>query len=293
MTENTLSKLFKEFNKNKINYIIRGKYKHLPDTLNGGDVDILIDKKDFRKIKKILRIMRFIYYPFAKPHFFYYFYDKDLGLIQLDILLTSNFPKKKKYNEFFIPENNKFITIKKSFFARVSTYLKRKSHFLFRGKLICFVGPDGSGKSTLAQNSLKNLSKFPIQKKYIHFGSLKPAAVYRAIDRIKKLLIVYYYLFIGKIVITDRYIYLTFRKSFSIFSKLIQFIAPKPNIVFVLKSTEKTLQKRRGKDSLNSKDIFDLYTLFEKIKRKIDVNSEKSEEECLEFLINKILNLYR
>ena len=57
MKNNILNKLFKSFETQEIKYCVRGRYAHLPDSLDGGDVDLLIDKKDFKIAKKLLKIL--------------------------------------------------------------------------------------------------------------------------------------------------------------------------------------------------------------------------------------------
>jgi len=59
MKKNTLVTLFEGFNEQKIKYCIRGRYKHLPKTLDGGDVDILIKKNDFSSALKIIKNLGF------------------------------------------------------------------------------------------------------------------------------------------------------------------------------------------------------------------------------------------
>jgi len=145
---NTLEKLFKSLEKKKIPYCVRGRYKHLPKTLDGGDVDLLIEKRSFNEALKVLKTLGFHFYPHTKPNLFFYHHDNSIGLIQLDIILTKKFPKTKKYKSFFIPADGKTIPNRKPKIKRLQTGIQRRLHWFLRGPIIVFEGPDGSGKTT-------------------------------------------------------------------------------------------------------------------------------------------------
>jgi len=293
--KNTLNILFEKFNNQKIKYCIRSRYKHLPKILDGGDVDLLIRKSDFYLSLKIIRNLGFKFYPFTQPNLFYYRYDKSLGLIHLDILFEKDFPKVKKYENFFIPNNEKPISNKKTFLQKIKTGLRRKIYWLFNGQVIVFEGPDGSGKSTQTNGVYTALEKLPIKKEIVHFATYfkksKPSALKRLITRKLSILKVYWNIIFGKLTITDRYIYLTFRKHHPIFGKILKFLAPKPDIVFVMRASPEEIKKRKigQRDLLSNEMIQELYKVYNSIPGKIDVDTKKPIKENLEFTINKIL----
>ena len=247
--KNKLENLFEEFNKKKISYCIRSRYKHLPKSLDNGDIDLLLEKKDFIKFIEILKKFKFSFYPYTQPNFFYFLYDKELGLIHLDVILIKKMIPIKRFNNFYIPTNEKQISNKKTFLQKIKTSFQRRIYYLFKGKVIVFEGPDGSGKTTMANAVYTALEKFPIKKEIVHFAThfkkSKPSALKRLITRNCSILKVYWNIFLGKLTITDRYIYLTFRKHHQIFGKILKFLAPKPNIVFVMKVSPEEIRKRK------------------------------------------------
>jgi len=308
MKKNALLKLFDEFNKNKVKYCIRRKYTHFTKRLTS-DIDMFIQEDDLAKARDILRQSNFLYYPFTEPHFFYYFYDSKIGLIMLDIVKINKLMPIKQHKNFYVPKEKKYFTIHKSFFKKIKTFLRRKIHFLFKGKLICFIGPDGSGKTSTLLLTRKYLKKFPIEKKRMYFSSLKrsDSRLYRLFDLILKLVEVHWNLLLGRIVLTDRYIYLTFRKH-SFLKKLVRFIYPTPSLVYLMKARPETLRKRRktfigvGDDMvrrlgeerrLTIEEYKELYQEFEKIKRAKIINSEIPLSKNIIKIMEDILNLYR
>ena len=291
MAKNILIEFFNKCNKKEINYAVRSKsYKHLPNSLNNKDVDLLLEKKDFNEVKAILSKLNFIFYPNTEPHFMYYAYDTKLGLVQIDILLIDKLPATKNYKMFYILKDE-FKPIKKSFIKKIITFTKRKFHFFLRGRLICFIGPDGSGKTTTMNSCADALIKFPIKQRRMLFGSLPKSAIGRLIKRIWSIWLVYWYLFTGKIILTDRYIYLTFRKSPKL-NMLVRSIAPSPDYVFIMKASYKKLKERRGNDCLTKDTINELYTLFKTIPEGININTENKFKSNLDFIVGKVLRLY-
>ncbi len=290
---NTLSRVFDAFNGKKASYIVRTSYEKLPYSLNGKDVDLLVAREDFLIVREILKKEGFIFYPFTEPHYLYYFYDSKLGLIEIDILLASKIPKRKKYRNFYILKEEKKYNYNKSFPYKLKTGIKRKLHFLFKGKLVCFIGPDGSGKTTSMNAVFDSLKNFPVRKERMLFGALKPSPIQRALSRIGSIIKVYMNIFSGKLTLTDRYLYLTFRKSHPIFRKIFRAIAPKPNIVFVMKASYSLLKKRRKDDVLDEKTVNDLYRLFEKIKNAEWIDTSKNYKKNIDFMIKRVLDLYR
>ncbi|MDP2672768.1 MAG: hypothetical protein Q8O84_03065 [Nanoarchaeota archaeon] len=294
--KNLLENLFEEFNNRGISYCVRSKYKHLPKSLDNGDIDMLLEKKDFLKFIEIIKKFKFKFYPYTKPNFFYFIYDKNLGLIHLDVILIKKMISIKKYKNFYIPANEKSIPNRKTFLQKIKTGLRRRIYWLFNGPVIVFEGPDGSGKSTLTNAVYTILEKFPIKKEIIHFathfnGNKKPSKLKRALTRAFSILKVWKNKILGKISITDRYIYLTFRKHRQIFGKILKFLAPKPDIVFVMKSSPEEIRKRKigQRDLLSNDMIKELYKVYDSIPGKIDINTKKPKKENLEFMVNKIL----
>ena len=166
---------------------------------------------------------------------------------------------------------------------------------LFKGKVIVFEGPDGSGKTTMANAVYTALEKFPIKKEIVHFAThfkkSKPSALKRLITRNCSILKVYWNIFLGKLTITDRYIYLTFRKHHQIFGKILKFLAPKPNIVFVMKVSPEEIRKRKigQRDLLSNEMIKELYKVYDSIPNKIGIDTKKPIKENLEFVVNSVL----
>lgn len=292
---NTLEKLFKEFNRNKISYCIRSRYKHLPKNLDGGDIDLLLEKKDFIKFINIIKKFKFKFYPCTQPNFFYFLYDENLGLIHLDALLIKKMIPVKKFSCFYIPSDEKHLSNKKTFFKKIKTGIQRRLHYLFRGKLIVFDGPDGSGKTTYVNAVYNELKKFPIKKEVVHFATHfkknKPSALKRLITRNLSIFKVYWNICLGKLTFTDRYIYLTFRKNHVFLRKILRSFAPRPDLVFVMKASPEEIKKRKigQRDLLNEKMIKELYAVYDSVPGKIDINTEKPIKENLEFVVNKIL----
>jgi thymidylate kinase len=286
---NILEKLFNELNQKKIDYCILRKYENLPNQPNG-DVDLAVNKQDSAKVLSIIKNLKFIFYPYTKPHYFFFFYDKEIGLVKLDLVLLKNLPKLKKFKNFYVPMNNVDVRLKKGIFSKIQTNLQRKWHYLFRGKLICFIGPDGSGKSTLMNKTFEALEEFPLKKKKVYFGSKKGGKLYRIFDLKLKLLKVYLNLFLGRMIFTDRYIYLTFRKNKALMN-LVRFFAPQPNIVFVMKASPESIHKR--KKELSVDEINEQYELFANLKNVVEISTESKIKDCLLVSSNKILELYK
>jgi len=296
MAKNTLEKIFYEFNKNRIKYCIRGKYRHLPKTLNGGDVDTLIERKDFPQALKIIRKLGFKFYPHTDPNLFYFYYDFQLGLVHLDILLIEKMVPIKKHKTFFIPADEKPIPNRKNFLWKIKTSIMRKLHYLFRGPVIVFEGPDGSGKSSNLREVLEAIKRIKLKKDKVHFatpfkGNRKPSSLDRLISRTRSLLRVYKNKILGRVSITDRYIYLTFRKSNPLLRKLLRFLAPKPTLVFVMKASIKTIRRRKKgqRDNLSPEELRELYRVYDSIPRAKFIDTEKPIKENLGTMVNLML----
>ena len=296
MKNNILVELFKSFETQKIKYCVRGRYAHLPNDLDGGDVDILIDKKDFKLARKLIKNLGFKYYPHTQPNLFYFAYDDNLGLVQLDILIKQIIPI-KKYKNFYIPKNNNKIPNEKTFLKKIFTGLIRRISWAFRGPIIVFEGPDGSGKTTLSEFVFDSFKKFPLEKKLIHFSThfkdKKPSSLKRFLTRNFSILKTYQNKIFGKMTITDRYIYLTFRNHNKFLKNLLRTFAPSPNIVFIMKTTPEVIKKRKlgQRDLLSPKMIKELYSVYSEIKvsKKIEIDTSKSLKQNKKIVADEIL----
>ena len=176
----------------------------------------------------------------------------------------------------------------KTFFSVIKIIMLkkfRKYSKLFKGPLICFVGPDGSGKTTLLYETHAALIDIPAKKEIIHFGSQKKGRIYRIFDLIKKILKVYLNILSGKITLTDRYIYLTFRKK-PFLNKLVRFTAPKPSIVFLMSASPKVIRKRRKE--LSIEQIKELYEYYKKFKNMEIIKTDSDKNECKTLIMSKI-----
>jgi len=286
---NILENLFGKLNKKKINYCVLRKYENLPKKPNG-DIDLAIDRKYIKETLKIVNESGFVFYPYTEPHYFFFLYDEKIGLIKLDLIFPLKLPDLKKLNCFYVPKNGEDIRLRKTTLMKIKTNLQRRGHYLFRGKLICFIGPDGSGKSTLLNKTFEEFKEFPLKKRKVYFGSKKNGKLYRMIDLNLKLLLVYLEIFLGRIVFTDRYIYLTFRKN-KFLMNLVRFLSPKPHIIFIMKTDPKTVYKRKKEISIE--EIEEQYTIFNKLKNTIEIDSSSKIRNCSRIILNKILSLYK
>lgn len=284
---NSLEVLFKRFNLNGIKYCILRKYEGLPFKIKG-DIDILVEEKDFKKILETVRKEGFLYYPFTEPHFFFFKYCSEVGLIKLDITKRERILPRKKFKNFYIPKGSRDIRIKKSIVKKLKTRSKRLLHYSFSGKLICFEGPDGCGKSTLARSTKEVMSNYPIRSDLIYFGTKKWGKLYRILDLLRKILLIYKNKFLGRITFTDRYIHLTFR-NYPILNKLVRILSPKPDRVYLLVAPVSVILDR--KKELSPREIIDLYEYYAKLKHLRKIDSGEKVGKNLSFVINDVLKL--
>ena len=268
---NILNELLSRLDKNSIQYELDKKFKkkipkfYIPNGVNElgyiepapypklaiGKINIKIDKKNFQNFHKIIREMGFIFFP--KKRFEYFLFDRKIGLVWISLLIDI------------------------------------KVNVNFYGKLICFVGPEGSGKTTTLSAVYTALENFPIEKKLMTFSSFKDSKLWRIYDLSKKLISSK---FKGKkLILTDRYIYLTFRKNL-ILKRILKLFSPKPDIVFVMKSNYNALKERRGPLCSSRENVKNMYDLFGEAENKIEIDTSQNREKNLEFIINKILRLY-
>jgi hypothetical protein len=241
---------------NVLNWAGYFKPRHYPFNLKK---KILLNFKDKNQVKKVLERKGFKENPLARGKGYYY-YDESLGLLYFPI---------EEYKD-----------------------TRKKIHFN-KGKIICFISPEGGGKSSLLSSTYMILDNYQFPRKVLHFGSLKPSRAYRVFDLSKKILLLWLNNLLGRITLTDRYIYLTFSEN-KILRKIIRILAPTPDIIFILKANYKTLKKRRGVLCPPKKRIDEIYATFEEIihDNKITLNSERSIEKNLSIVIPAILSLY-
>jgi len=95
--------------------------------------------------------------------------------------------------------------------------------------------------------------------------------------------------FLGKITLTDRYIFLTFRRSSPHLRKILQLVSPKPSKIYLMKAKPSTLKVRKGKNSLSPKEIKELYQLFEQIPHLTVLNAEKSLKRNISYVVDSLL----
>jgi thymidylate kinase len=297
---NKVIRLFDLWNQRGVNYCVRGKFKHLPETLNGGDIDILIRREDFERALAIIRELKFRFYPFTQPNLFYFGFDKEVGLIHLDILVGNNFPQVKKYKNFYIPTDEKVIPNRKKLLEKFKTGILRRLYYLFNGNVFVFEGPDGSGKSTNLKNVFDAIKRINRGNEIVHFATAfnkdgsKPSSFKRMYSRIYSIIRVWKNKFFGRLTFTDRYIFLTFRKN-KLLKKLVRFFSPNPDIVFIMKAGVGEIRKRKEgqRDQLSEKLINELYKVYDEVptKKKVYVDTMKPYEDNLELMINEILRV--
>jgi hypothetical protein len=289
---NLVEKFLRELKKFKIKYCILRNYENLPKDPKekGGDIDILVEKNDFSRTVDIVKKQGFVQYPFCHPHFMFFQYDRDFGWVKLDII-RGKVPQTKKFKFFRVPKHKIEYRLKKSLAQRVWTRILRDTFFLFRGRLICCIGPDGSGKSTISKIIKKELDFFPRKVKRIYFGTRYGGRFIRMFDLLIKVFDIFLNKILGNIIVTDRYIYLTFRKN-PILSRIIRKIAPTPDLVFLMRVNPSSIRKR--KDELSVNEIKEQYLLFEKIKgvQEIDCSRKRISKKEIEKIIKKILQTY-
>lgn len=243
-------------------------------------LEINVRKEDVQKAAKILRQAGFYFYPFSKPLLSYFFYDRYLGLLNIDIALTKDFSELKKIKNFYISSVNIDNQTKKNF-----------TRPLFKGRLICFEAPEGGGKTSTTSAAYTILQNFPAGRRWDTSSSFKDSRLYRIYDLSKKLFQIYLNKIMGRITLLDRYVYLTFRNN-SFLRKIILFLAPTPDRVFIMKAPYEVLKKRRGPLCKSESEVNEIYKLFNRAENKTIIHSEKPIEENLGIIINTILKMY-
>ena len=295
---NIVKELFENFNKNKIKYSVLGNLDllnnlpkiSLPEGTNElgyfqfekypsnllEKIEFLVEEKDMPKIKKTLSNLRFV--SLSKHSNTYYIYDSYVGFLKIHLNLTKNKLKRRKMGKFYVSDNE------------IET--KDWEKFKLRGKFFCFSSPEGGGKTTTLSSVNTVLQKFPTDTKVLTFSSFRESKLFRIYDLLKKAGYVYLNKFLGKVILTDRYIYLTFKNSNSL-KKILKFLFPEPDMVFVMKAPYGILKKRRGPLCSSRKNVVNTYKLFDEAKNKMEINTVASKNKNLEKIINKILEIYQ
>ncbi len=214
-------------------------------------ISLKIDKGNVNSLAKILKNLNFTFFPYKGLNFF--LFDKTHGLLEIEA--DANIKAKK------IPRKN----------------------------FICFVGAEGSGKTTTLSAVYTALENFPVKIKIMNFSSFRESKIWRIYDLTKKIFIIIFNK--NKLILSDRYIYLTFSKN-KIFKKILKFLTPEPDIVFIMKCDYKILKKRRGTICSNRENVERMYSLFREAKNKIEIDTSKNNADNLTFIVNKILKLY-
>lgn len=262
--------------RNELNYLKEVSY---PSGLIE-HLEINVKKEDIHKVAKILRGAGFYFYPFSKPFLSYFFYDKYLGLLNVEIISSNNFTGLKKINNFYVSSSKNKEKAKKHLITPI-----------LQGRLICFEAPEGGGKTSTTSAAYTILQNFPAGREWNTSSSFKDSKLYRIFDLSKKLFQIYWNKITGRITLLDRYIYLTFRKN-NFLRELILFLAPKPDMVFIMKAPYEVLRKRRGPLCKSKMEVNAIYNMFNRAENKTIINSEKLIEENLDTIINTILKMY-
>jgi len=94
--------------------------------------------------------------------------------------------------------------------------------------------------------------------------------------------------------ITDRYIYLTFRKHHPFLGKLLRSFAPTPKIMFLARADIATIRERKEgqRDLLSPEMIKELYSVYEDVKgpKIIEIDTTNDLKENSVKIANSLLN---
>ncbi|GEM_PF-2697541 len=282
MEKNIIPGLLREMEKEKINFVLARPVKNLTKELTlpkltnelgyfkkvecpkpfFNSLEINVDDKNLEKVLRLIKEKGFLKVFSLENSSIHYLYNRKEGLLEININLSKKITRKKKLRKIG----------KKGFF-------------------ICFVAPEGGGKTSSLSGAYMIFENFPVKKEYLTFSSFKESRLHRIADIKKKLLRILYSRIKGKLIFTDRYLYLTFRNR-PFLRKLLWKIIPEPDIVFIMKAPYKVLKKRRGPLCKPEREVREIYSLFERAQNKIKINSQKKLEKNLEIIINSILRLY-
>lgn len=218
-------------------------------------IKLKVGKNSLLKVRKILRNFGFKFYSFSESLIFFYF-NMEVGLIRLELIFQED-----NKNKMFNPP----------------------------GKFACFVAPEGGGKTTTLSSIYTIFENFPVKRKLLNFSSFKESKIWRIYDLTKKILLVK--LNRNWLILSDRYIYMTFRES-PLIKKIFRIFAPEPDLVFILKADYQILKKRRGALCQSEEKVRQTYDLFDKAKNKIFIDTSKPIDTNRKIIVDKILDLY-
>jgi len=240
-----------------------GYFKQVPCPKNlFRSVYLDIEGTHTERVLKIIRGANFFKIFSREISSVHYLYDKNEGFLEINVNPDEKILEKKKEKR-----------------------MGRKGFF------VCFVAPEGGGKTTALSATYMILENFPVVREYLTFSSFRASKLSRIVDIKRKLLKVLKDRKTGRIVFSDRYLYLTFRKK-PFLKKILWKIIPEPDLLFIMKAPYKILKKRRGPLCKPKKEVEEIYSLFERARNKIRIDSRNKLEDNMEIIINSILKLY-
>jgi len=228
------------------------------------------EKKDREKLKQNFNKL--------EDYFYQFFHEKNV--------IFKKFPENYTILEKILDEDifYMFKYLKKYYFLK---YLKNKVklifNILFKGRCVCFEGPDGSGKSSII-NNLKKLDDYRFVYVYMwNKDVFIDDLVKNMPDNILiKILLNFLLFFInwykyitkiwinkikGKIVLAERWptyeyyiLYKKDKKILAVLYYLYNYFFPKPDITFILKVDPKIITER--KNELEFEEILKLYEIY-------------------------------
>jgi len=137
-----------------------------------------------------------------------------------------------------------------------------------------------------------------LKKEFVHFATpfnkgKPPTKLKRLTTRVNAILKVYKNKILGHISITDRYIYLTFRKNHPALKNILRTIAPTPDLLFITHAPTKEIQKRKKgqRDLLSEGQIKELYEVYNtaSAKKKIQIDTQKPISQNISTIVNSFL----
>jgi len=111
-------------------------------------------------------------------------------------------------------------------------------------KLFAFVGPDGSGKTTTLKGVEKILKENNVRVISTRFNTSAYTKSKRFFDLILKFSYVFFQISLGKVVLTDRYMYLTFSDKLRLRDLFLK-VLPKPKRTYFLDNDAKAIHNRK------------------------------------------------
>ena len=272
-----------------------------------------IEERHYNRLFQLIKKIKSTEHPFFKN--IYNTIGKNNLIKIIDELKQEKKLSIEKINEYYF-------LIKRNRFEKIITFIKDIHRFIFRvtnptGAFISFLGTDGSGKSSIINKLLPDIDWIFRKNKIIHF---RPAVLDKKSENIivsnphanqprskiiSILKLIYYYLdfLIGYIkivkpnligsslLIFDRYFYdiivdpLRYRYGASnLLVEALSKIVPKPNIVFILNSSEDILYKRKQELSIDElkRQIHAYNSLSKKISKSILIDASQDLKVVVE-----------